>query len=56
MNNVLVDTSENETRVTPAQFLKLNMNKKVIKNVILKGYNEKYIYKSYKVSLNINLN
>ncbi|XP_050304460.1 xanthine dehydrogenase-like [Anthonomus grandis grandis] len=46
---VIVDTSENETRVTPKDFLQLDMNKKVIKQIILPPYGTDYYYTSYKI-------
>ncbi|XP_018569701.1 xanthine dehydrogenase/oxidase-like [Anoplophora glabripennis] len=46
---VIVDTEENESMVSPQEFLKKDMNKKVIKNIILKGYDNSYKYLTYKI-------
>lgn len=47
-----VDVDENETRVTPFEFLNVDMDKKVIKEIILPAYDANYYYTSYKVSTN----
>lgn len=46
---VIVDTDGNETRCSPADFLNTNMTKRVIKEVILTGYDDTYVYTSYKI-------
>ncbi|CAH0550009.1 unnamed protein product [Brassicogethes aeneus] len=46
---VIVDTMGNEERVSPKKFLDLDMNKKIIKNIVLVGYDEIYKYESYKI-------
>lgn len=39
----------NESRITPANFLNMNMNKKVIKEIVLQGYDDSYKYRSFKI-------
>ncbi|XP_049819047.1 uncharacterized protein LOC109599933 isoform X2 [Aethina tumida] len=46
---VIVDSHENETRVTPEHFLKINMNKKLIKHIIFSGTDDQHVYTSYKI-------
>ncbi|XP_018569700.1 probable aldehyde oxidase gad-3 [Anoplophora glabripennis] len=46
---VIVDTEENEVMVSPQEFLKEDMNKKVIKHIILTGYDSSYRFLSYKI-------
>ncbi|XP_050301532.1 xanthine dehydrogenase/oxidase-like [Anthonomus grandis grandis] len=47
---IIIDVEENEFRKSPQEFLGIDMNKKVIKEIMLKSYDaRKYFYKSYKV-------
>ncbi|XP_060520176.1 xanthine dehydrogenase-like [Cylas formicarius] len=46
---VILDAEENEIRATPAEFLNLDMNKKIIREIVLVGYDESYYYQSYKI-------
>ncbi|KAJ8952858.1 hypothetical protein NQ314_007464 [Rhamnusium bicolor] len=46
---VLVDVEENEIRTSPRDFLNINMDKKLIKNIVLSGLDSSYKYLSYKI-------
>ncbi|XP_066141648.1 uncharacterized protein [Euwallacea fornicatus] len=46
---VIVDTAGNKTIKCPAEFLKINMDKKVITQIIFPPYKDAYCYTSYKV-------
>ncbi|KAJ8925554.1 hypothetical protein NQ315_009394 [Exocentrus adspersus] len=46
---VIVDVEENESMVSPQQFLQLNMAKRVIKHIIFNGYDSSYRFKTYKI-------
>lgn len=45
-----MDVSENETITCAQKFLKTNMYHKVIKQIIIPGYDNTYKYTSYKVN------
>lgn len=46
---VVLDTDGNETRSSPAEFLNIDMEQKVLKEIILNGYDASYVYTSYKI-------
>ncbi|KAJ8967057.1 hypothetical protein NQ317_000049 [Molorchus minor] len=46
---VIVDLDGNETLCSAKDFLQINMNKKVIKNIILKEFGSSFQYLSYKI-------
>lgn len=46
-----VDMEGNETKVSAKDFLKMNMTKKVIKNIVLSTFDDSYKYCTYKVML-----
>ncbi|XP_066250858.1 xanthine dehydrogenase/oxidase-like [Euwallacea similis] len=46
---VIVDSIGNESLKSPADFLKISMDKKVIKQIIFPPYGDAYYYTSYKV-------
>ncbi|CAG9763262.1 unnamed protein product [Ceutorhynchus assimilis] len=46
---VIVDVDENEIRVSPREFLRIDMKKKVIKQIHLPAYGSDYYYGSYKI-------
>ncbi|CAG9765804.1 unnamed protein product [Ceutorhynchus assimilis] len=46
---VIIDVDENETRVSPQEFLRVDMNKKVLKQILLPAYGPEYCYGSYKI-------
>ncbi|KAL1516706.1 hypothetical protein ABEB36_000583 [Hypothenemus hampei] len=46
---VIVDVDANEIRVNPEAFLKVDMNKKVIKEIVLRPYDQEYEYRSFKI-------
>ncbi|CAG9761736.1 unnamed protein product [Ceutorhynchus assimilis] len=46
---VIVDVDQNETRVSPQEFLEVDMNKKVLKQILLPAYGPEYFYGSYKI-------
>lgn len=48
---ILVDTSENEDTKSPSDFLKLDMNKKVIKSITIPSLTSDYKYETYKVNI-----
>ncbi|KAJ8949770.1 hypothetical protein NQ318_018999 [Aromia moschata] len=46
---VIVDSAEREISISPKDFLKTDMNKRVIKSIILKQYDSTYKFVSYKI-------
>ncbi|KAJ8925555.1 hypothetical protein NQ315_009395 [Exocentrus adspersus] len=46
---VIVDTQGREVRVSPKDFLSLDMNRRVIKQVVLKPLDSNYKYETYKI-------
>ncbi|XP_030746546.1 xanthine dehydrogenase-like [Sitophilus oryzae] len=46
---VIVDLENNIEMVSPQDFLKVNMNKKVIKQIVLDAFDSTYSYTSYKI-------
>lgn len=47
---VLVNVDDEEFFVSPKDFLKVDMKKTVIKNIILKAFDDSYKFASFKVS------
>lgn len=46
-----MDLEGNETRISPANFLNIDMNKKIIKEIILTNLDDTYKYGSFKALL-----
>ncbi|XP_049838711.1 xanthine dehydrogenase-like [Schistocerca gregaria] len=45
----IVDRNGAQFSVSPAQYLKINMNHKIIKNITLPPYDDEYYFKTYKI-------
>lgn len=45
----IIGTGNTELLLSMTEFLRLDMNKKLVYNIILKRYSSSYIFRSYKV-------